>query len=148
MQPRYHYWLQSYSAQSKAPWFHSWYSPNSKTRRNTIPVIVHDCKLEIWIIEANGKRRVISTSKIKKMTATRKNRNENGRRAVPFGSNPHSKGEFFSRSEVVFFDNKEAIIITKLEINRMIVIPENKIMIVFSKNLLSPASWKPAILLY
>ena len=82
------------------------------------------------------------------MTATRKNRNENGRRAVPFGSNPHSKGEFFSRSEVVFFDNKEAIIITKLEINRMIVIPENKIMIVFSKNLLSPASWKPAILLY
>lgn len=41
-------------------------------------------------VEAIGKSRVISTSKIKKITAIRKNRNEKGRRAEPLGSNPHS----------------------------------------------------------
>lgn len=60
-----------------------------------------------------GKRRVISTSKIRKITAIRKNCNENGSRADDFGSNPHSKGEFFSRSENVFFDRMEAIIIIR-----------------------------------
>lgn len=33
-----------------------------------------------------------------KMIASRKNRMENGIRAVLFGSNPHSKGDDFSRS--------------------------------------------------
>lgn len=89
--------------------------------------------LEISIIDANGNKRVISTSKIKKMTAIKKNRNEKGNRAVPLGSNPHSNGEFFSRSEIVFFDKREAIIITKMEINKTIIIAENKIIIVFSK---------------
>lgn len=41
-------------------------------------------------IEATGKRRVISTSKIRKITAIKKNRKEKGNRAEPFGSNPHS----------------------------------------------------------
>lgn len=41
-------------------------------------------------VEAIGRRRVISTSKIKKITAIRKNRSENGSRADPLGSNPHS----------------------------------------------------------
>lgn len=36
-------------------------------------------------------------SKTKKITARRKNRIENGRRALFLGSNPHSKGEDFSR---------------------------------------------------
>ena len=40
----------------------------------------------------------ISTSKIKKVTAIKKNRNEKwGRRVELFGSNPHSNGEEFSR---------------------------------------------------
>jgi hypothetical protein len=47
-----------------------------------------------------GKRSAISTSKIRKITAIRKNRNENGNRAELFGSNPHSKGEDFSRSSI------------------------------------------------
>jgi len=85
------------------------------------------------MIDANGNKRVISTSKIKKMTAIKKNRNEKGSRAVPLGSNPHSNGEFFSRSEIVFFDKREAIIITKMEINKIIIIDENKMIIVFSK---------------
>ena len=94
---------------------------------------LQEYKSTIFKIEAIGSNSVISTSKIKKITAIKKNRNENGRRAVPLGSNPHSNGEFFSRSEIVFFDNKEAIIITKVEIIRMIIIEKNKIVIVFSK---------------
>ena len=54
--------------------------------------------LEFIIFIVNGMRRIISTSKIKKMTASRKNRIEKGARVWIEGSNPHSKGEFFSRS--------------------------------------------------
>ena len=46
--------------------------------------------LDNSIIYATGKIRVISTSKIKKITAIKKNRKEKGRRADPLGSNPHS----------------------------------------------------------
>jgi hypothetical protein len=45
-----------------------------------------------------GSRRTISTSNTMKMMASRKNRIENGIRAVFFGSNPHSKADDFSRS--------------------------------------------------
>jgi len=45
-----------------------------------------------------GKSKTISTSKIRKIIARRKNRKEKGSRADLIGSNPHSKGEFFSRS--------------------------------------------------
>lgn len=96
-------------------------------------MVIHDWIVEISIIEASGNSRVISTSKIKKITAIKKNRSEKGNRAVPLGSNPHSNGEFFSRSDTVFFDNKEAITITRVEINKMIIIAEDKIIIVFSK---------------
>jgi hypothetical protein len=99
-------------------------------------------------MEARGKSSVISTSKIKKITAIKKNRKENGRRADPLGSNPHSNGEFFSRSEIVFFESREAIAITKVEMIKMIETAEVKIIIVFSKILLSPGGWKPTILLY
>jgi hypothetical protein len=40
----------------------------------------------------------ISTSKIKKIIAIKKNRRENGKRDELKGSNPHSKGDIFSRS--------------------------------------------------
>ena len=56
-------------------------------------------------IVASGKRSVISTSKIKKIMAIKKNRSEKGSRADPFGSNPHSNGELFSRSLMGFFGN-------------------------------------------
>lgn len=39
-----------------------------------------------------GSSSAISTSKIRKITARRKNRSENGIRAEFFGSNPHSNG--------------------------------------------------------
>lgn len=43
-------------------------------------------------------------SKIKKMIAIRKNRIENGIRDEFLGSKPHSKGEVFSRSRMVFLE--------------------------------------------
>lgn len=46
-----------------------------------------------------GRSRTISTSNTMKIMANRKNRIENGMRAVFLGSNPHSKAEDFSRSE-------------------------------------------------
>lgn len=45
-----------------------------------------------------GISRTISISNTRKITARRKNRVENGIRAVFLGSNPHSKGVDFSRS--------------------------------------------------
>lgn len=58
--------------------------------------------MAVFIIMGIGKRRVISTSKIKKITAIRKNRREKGIRAVLNGLNPHSNGDDFSRSLFVF----------------------------------------------
>jgi hypothetical protein len=78
-------------------------------------------RFEIFIIKIIGIRRVISTSKIKKITAIKKNCRENGKRADDLGSNPHSKGEFFSRSEWVFLEIRVASIITIKEINRRIL---------------------------
>ena len=46
----------------------------------------------------------ISTSKIKKITVVRKNRDENDGRAEFCGSNPHSNGDFFSRASLFFFE--------------------------------------------
>lgn len=48
-----------------------------------------------------GISRTISISNTRKITASRKNRSENGIRADDFGSNPHSNGVDFSR--LVFF---------------------------------------------
>lgn len=56
----------------------------------------------------NGRTKAISTSKIKKITANKKNRMEKGRRAEDFGSNPHSKGELFSRSKKHRLDKNQA----------------------------------------
>lgn len=89
--------------------------------------------LDNWIIEAKGNNKVISTSKIKKITAIRKNRREKGSRADPLGSNPHSKGEFFSRSVTVFFAKRDAKIITTDLITRVKIIENSKIIIAFSK---------------
>ena len=50
------------------------------------------------MISGAGISSTISMSKTKKITARRKNRVENGRRALSLGSNPHSNGVDFSRS--------------------------------------------------
>jgi hypothetical protein len=55
-----------------------------------------------------GSNSAISTSKMRKITAIKKNRKEKGSRDDLFGSNPHSKGDLFSRSTIEFLDNSEA----------------------------------------
>lgn len=70
--------------------------------------------LEIEMIKIIGKIRAISTSKIKKIIVIKKNRSEKGSREEDLGSNPHSKGEHFSRSVSAFFDKMEARVITTL----------------------------------
>ena len=55
--------------------------------------------------------KVSSTSKIRKITAIKKNCVEKGKRADLIGSNPHSKGEGFSRSLNSFFANIKFTII-------------------------------------
>lgn len=48
--------------------------------------------------QGSGNNRAISRSNRRNKIATRKNRSENGSRALPRGSNPHSYGDSFSRS--------------------------------------------------
>jgi len=69
-------------------------------------IINHDLMFDVSKVIGIGSSRAISTSKIIKITAIRKNRDENGRRAEFFGSNPHLNGDLFSRSSFIFFEIK------------------------------------------
>ena len=103
--------------------------------------------LEDFKIIIIGKIKAISTSKIKKIIAIKKNWIEKGIREVFIGSNPHSKGEAFSRSLILFFDKKEASPITIIEINKVIIPIINKLKIIYTK-IFSPYDWKSYIHLY
>lgn len=46
--------------------------------------------LDNWLPHGSGRSRAISRSNRRKRMATKKNRRENGRRADPRGSKPHS----------------------------------------------------------
>lgn len=70
---------------------------------NVVVVISRGELGRVCVISGIGRSREISTSKIRKMTAIRKNRSEKGIRADLIGSNPHSKGDGFSRSVPTFF---------------------------------------------
>lgn len=73
-----------------------------------------------------GKSNNSSTSKIKNITATKKNRIEKGRRAVYFGVNPHSKGLNFSRSNLVF------ILVNKPKNNNRDLIKRTRIILIIN----------------
>jgi hypothetical protein len=74
-------------------------------------MIIHDFMFDVDKVIVIGSNSAISTSKIKKITAIKKNRSENGNRAELLGSNPHSNGELFSRSSIIFFEIREVMII-------------------------------------
>lgn len=78
-----------------------------------------------------GRINAISTSKIKKITAIKKNRNENGIRADLLGSNPHSNGDAFSRSSLIFFEIVLAIIIIIVVILNVSVVSVVMISIIY-----------------
>lgn len=92
-----------------------------------------------------GRIRAISTSKIKKIMAIKKNRIEKGRREELIGLNPHSKGDNFSRSLFFFFDSIDEISITILEIKKMKKAEINKFAIIYIK-FFKPYDWKSYIL--
>jgi hypothetical protein len=54
---------------------------------------------EKLIVKIMGRIKAISTSKIKKIIAIKKNRIEKGIREELMGLNPHSKGDVFSCSK-------------------------------------------------
>lgn len=67
------------------------------------------------IIKISGIRRVISISKIKKISLIIKNWILKGRRELEIGSNPHSKGEIFSRDLSDFREMAKLIIRISLD---------------------------------
>lgn len=81
--------------------------------KNIPPVLIHIIGGIELVIRPKGSKIEISISKIRKTIAIKKNRMEKGIREVFFGSNPHSKGEAFSRSKIVFFENKVERIIRR-----------------------------------
>lgn len=93
-----------------------------------------------------GSIKAISTSKIRKIIVIKKNCREKGMREEDLGSNPHSKGDLFSRSIIVFLDKRVASIITINEI--IIIIKEiiiiDKIIYIILKY--KPYDWKSYIL--
>lgn len=58
------------------------------------------------VAQGSGSKSAISRSNNRNRMATRKNRIENGRRADPRGSNPHSYGDSFSESGVIWASQK------------------------------------------
>lgn len=66
-------------------------------------VVMGDCN---WMAHGRGSSRAISRSNKRNRIATRKNRIENGSRAEPRGSNPHSYGDSFSESGVIWASQK------------------------------------------
>lgn len=108
-------------------------------------MIIHDFIFDVSMVIGIGSSRAISTSKIMKITAIRKNRDENGNRAEFFGSNPHSNGDLFSRSSLIFFDTRVAkiiIVADRIRVTIAAVVTIIIIYLVFHKFL----DWKSSIL--
>jgi hypothetical protein len=101
---------------------------------------------DVIMVIGIGSSRAISTSKIIKITAIRKNRDENGRRAEFLGSNPHSNGDLFSRSSLFLFEI--SVVNIMMVVDKVIVIIAVVVIIIiiylaFHKLL----DWKSSILL-
>lgn len=74
-----------------------------------------------WMAHGRGSSRAISKSNSRKRIATRKNRIENGRRADPSGSNPHSYGDNFSESGFVCASQKFSVVRMILRIREEVI---------------------------
>lgn len=83
--------------------------------------VIYAVTLDDFIVIIKGRIRVISTSKIRKIIAIKKKCIENGSRDDDLGSNPHSNGELFSRSIIVFFDVKLRAVTIKIRIIKITI---------------------------
>lgn len=122
-----------YFDQFRAPCFHSCNKPSNKIIIKIILVIDHHNKFEILKIKIIGKIKAISTSKIRKIIVIKKNRIEKGKREEFIGSKPHSKGDVFSRSFIVFFASNEARYITIIAMIKIIKDIRYKFIIIYTK---------------
>lgn len=89
-------------------------------------------KLENFKVKIIGKIKAISTSKTRKMIAIKKKWRENGKREEDLGSNPHSKGDLFSRSVIDFLDKKVDKRIIIIAINNTIDLIKSMIKIIYT----------------
>jgi hypothetical protein len=90
-------------------------------------------KFDVFNVIIIGKISAISTSKMRKIIAIKKNRMEKGIREELKGLNPHSKGDIFSRIVLDFIERKEEIIITIKEIKKNKKEINNKLKIIYIK---------------
>jgi len=79
---------------------HSCNNPKIRITKNKVALIRSEKGAPLENIIGSGVSKAISISNTKKITASRKNRRENGIRAEFLGSKPHSKGDSFSRNEL------------------------------------------------
>lgn len=103
--------LQKYFFHSNDFSFHSIKIPNIRIIKNVIDVNVHLKILDLKILVIRGTIKIISTSKMIKIIAIKKNCIENGIRAELKKLNPHSNGTIFSRIFILFFETVIEIII-------------------------------------
>ena len=126
-------------------WVHSYARlAASRVRRNSAIVSIV-FRLFVWDAHGRGRRRAISRSKRRNVMATRKNFIENGRRADPMGSNPHSYGLVFS--EYVFSWGSQNAISTSREARVTFVNSVSIIFITLFRSLPKLIDWKSIVLL-
>jgi hypothetical protein len=114
-----------------------------RINKNTDLIIIHDLILDVNMVMGGGNSSAISTSKIMKITAIKKNRDEKCSRAELFGSNPHSN--LFSRSSLIFFEINVANIIMTDD-NMMVIVAEVIIIIIIYLVFHRFLDWKSSIL--
>lgn len=95
-------------------------------------IVEHVIILFVFIVIIKGRRSVISTSKMRKIIAIKKKCIEKGSRDDDFGSKPHSNGDLFSRSMIIFFAVRFNIIIRIILIAIIIIERDDNINITFT----------------
>jgi hypothetical protein len=103
---------------------------------------------DVIMVIGIGNRSAISTSKIMKITAIKKNRDENGSRAEFLGSNPHSNGDLFSRSSFIFLEIvvvKIMMIVERRMASTAVVVTIIIIYLVFTNFLIGSQVYSPCI---
>ncbi len=108
--------IKFYNFHSKVLSFHSNKIPIIKIKKNIIEEIVHKIILLLKTVGMKGKIRAISTSKIIKIIAIKKNCIENGIREKVKKSYPHSNGVNFSRQFNLFLE-RVSVKIIKISLN-------------------------------
>jgi hypothetical protein len=103
---------------------------NRKERTKSL-ISSHVLGFEDVIMIVTGRSGAISTPNIRKITAIKKNRNENVSRSDLLGSKPHSNGELFSRSSIFFFHRIVINIIIVVGRNRVVIISVVVILIIY-----------------